>query len=347
MSDETAIHAGADADAQSGTRPPLSVIVPTHDTRALTERCFATLARACAREHELILVDDASSDGTADAIVSSHPRVRVVRLEGPQGFTAAANAGLAAARGEILWLLNSDTEVAPDAPDALVAAFARNPWLGVAGAALRDPDGRPQWSGGRAPSLAWQLALSSGVAPLLGRLPGYRRVKPIGAQPGAEVDWVPGAALAIRRATFERVGLLDARFRCYAQDVDLCLRARDQGWQVMIVPEAQVVHHVGATIGRGAGAVAGRWHAADLWTDLVRLAAKRGGRSAARRSRAALLAGATGRIALRRLTAPLVPADAREAWRRDDDALAAGVAALRDYDVDAELARNGRDATER
>lgn len=318
-------------DAGAAIGPRLSVVVPTHDTRALTERCFAALAVACGPDCELLLVDDASSDGTAAAITRAHPRVRVLRLEGPQGFTAAANAGLAAATGEILWLLNSDTEVDRAAPDALLDAFARNPWLGVAGAALHTPDGRPQWSGGRAPGLPWMLALASGGAALLGRVPGYRRVKQVGARAGVEVDWVSGAALAIRREVWRRSAPLDGRFRFYGQDVDLCLRVRDLGWQVMIVPGVRVLHHEGATIGRDAEAVAGRYHAAHLWTDLVRLAEKRGGPVRARRARATMLAGATLRVGVRRLAIPLVPISARAAWQDDTRALAAGVVALRAY----------------
>ena len=318
-------------DARANPVPPLSVIVPTHDTRALTERCFAALAAACGPDCELLLVDDASSDGTTAAIVRAHPGVRVIRLEGPQGFTAAANAGLAAATGEILWLLNSDTEVGRTAPAALLDAFARHPWLGVAGASLHAPDGAAQWSGGRAPSLPWLLALASGGAALLGRLPGYRRVKQIGAAAGVEVDWVSGAALAIRREVWRRSAPLDERFRFYGQDVDLCLRVRDLGWQVMIVPGVRVLHHEGSTIGRDEHAVAARYHAAHLWTDLVRLAEKRGGAPRARRARAALLAGARLRVALRRLAIPLLPVPARAAWQADTRALDAGVAALRAY----------------
>ena len=307
----------ATAGAVSGTPPRLSVVVPTHDTRALTELCFRALAAAAPPSCELILVDDASSDGTAAAIARAYPGVRIVRLEGPQGFTAAANAGLAAATGEILLLLNSDTEVAPGALTTLLAAFAANPWLGVAGAELCAPDGTPRWSGGAAPGLRWLFVLGTGLAAVLGRLPGWRRVKQAGATAGVEVDWVSGAALALRREVWVRTGALDGRFRFYCQDVDLCLRARDLGWQVMIVPGARVVHHEGATIGKRGGAVAQRYHAELLWTDLVRLVAKRFGPRAARRARCALLTGATLRVLARRGVTPLLPRARRGAWRRD------------------------------
>jgi len=326
----------SDATTLDG-RPLLSVVVPTHDTRALTQRCFAALAAARIASCELVLVDDGSSDGTAEAIARAHPDVVIVRLTGPQGFTAAANAGVAATRGEIVWLLNSDTEVRADAPAALVAAFAAHPWLGVAGAELYSPDGSPAWGGGAAPGLRWLFVLGTGLAPLLSRVPGYRSVKRPGASAGVEVDWVSGAALAIRREVWRRAGPLDARFRFYCQDVDLCLRVRDLGWQVAIVPGVGVVHHEGATIGKRRGAVAGRYDPALLWTDLVRCVAKRAGASGARRARLALLCGAAPRVLLRRLLTPLVPAPRRASWQRDTRALAGGLAALHDLDQRAAL----------
>src|SRR6185369_3384658 len=124
------------------------------------------------------------------------------------GFTRAANLGLARASGEILLLLNSDTEVDASGLAALSAAFAAEPRLGAAGADLYYPDGSPQWSGGRAPTLAWLFALASGAPALFRRLPFYRRLKPPGARGGA-VEWVTGAALAVRRAAWEQAGPLD------------------------------------------------------------------------------------------------------------------------------------------
>jgi len=322
------------ATSTSGGAPRLSVVVPTHDTRELTRRCFHALAAARPPSCELVLVDDGSRDGTAEAVAREHPDVRIVRLAGPSGFAAAAGAGLAVASGEILWLLNSDTEVEPDAPCALLEAFDRNPWLGVAGAELRAPGGEPQWSGGRAPGPLWLFVLATGVAPLLARLPGWRRVKHAGAPAGVEVDWVSGAALAIRRDVWRRSAPLDDAFRFYGQDVDLCLRVRDLGWQVKILPGVRVVHHEGGTVGRRADALGGRSVPALLWPDLVRVVAKRSP-ARGRLARRALLAGAVPRLALRRAVGPLVPRARREAFAADTRALAAGVAALRAQSPDA------------
>lgn len=303
----------------------VTVVVPTHETRELTLRCLAAVT--VAESPAIVVVDDGSTDGTSDAVARRFPEARVLRHGNAQGFTAAANAGLAAARGDLLLLLNSDTEVAPDALPRLVAAFDAAPRLGAAGAALVGVDGRPQWSGGAMPTTTWLAVLASGVAPQAARLPGYRRARPLHPAGAARVDWVPGAALAMRREVWEAVGSFDERFRLYAQDLDWCVRVRDAGWTIAILADVRIVHIGGATVGRLAGAV-GSAHPELLWTDLVRWAAKRGGAAAGRRALRALTAGAALRVAARVAATPLVPAAARAAWRKDTDAYRRARAAL-------------------
>jgi N-acetylglucosaminyl-diphospho-decaprenol L-rhamnosyltransferase len=329
------------------SQPPrsLSVVVPSRNTRQLTLACLATLAAAAAARPELaalevVLVDDAGDDGTAEAVAARHPEVRLVRLERQGGFTRAANRGLATAAGGVLLLLNSDAEVADDGSGlaALLARFAAEPRLGIAGAALRYPDGTPQWSGGAAPTAAWMFALASGLPELLARMPLYRRLRPASGTRAAEVAWVTGAAMAIRRAAWDEVGPLDETFHFYAQDLDLCLRAHQAGWTVAVVPEFEVIHHHGATIlaeggrgGRGArrgGGRRGAVHPELLWTDLLRWARKQGGEPAARRAARALLAGGRLRLLGRRLAGPLVPAAERERYRADSAAYGSAVAAM-------------------
>lgn len=298
----------------------LSVVVPTHDTRDLTLRCVETLEAEGTEDLDILVVDDGSTDGTAEALAAAHPRVRVLRNLPAVGFTRAANRGLAEARGDILFLLNSDTEVAPGTFAPLLASFARDPRLGAAGAVLHYPDGSPQWSGGGAPTPLWLFGLASGLPPLLARLPFWRRVKPVGA-PAGRVDWVTGAALALRRQAWEEAGGFDEEFRFYGQDLDLCLRLRDAGWNVELLPGIRVLHHHGATIGS-------RSHLELLWTDLLRWARKHRGAGFTNRAALALRSGAALRRLGRAAAAPFVPADRREAWRAESEALRRATAAL-------------------
>lgn len=305
--------------------PPLSIIIPSHNTRELTLRCLESIVQADGQADsgaEVILVDDAGTDGTAEVVAERFPGILLIRTPAPAGFTRAANLGMARAAGGLLLLLNSDTEI--DAPGlaALRAAFAADPRLGAAGADLYYPDGSAQWSGGRAPSLAWLFALASGAPALLARLPLYRRVKPPGEK--RHVEWVTGAALAVRRAAWDQVGPLDEDFSFYGQDLDLCLRLGQAGWRVDLLPGFRVMHHHGATIDpkRGSdpgagGAGRGRQHPELLWTDLLRWARKHHGASWARRAALALAAGGIARLLGRALSSPFLPGARREARREE------------------------------
>lgn len=309
--------------------PLLSVVVPTHDTRELTLACLDSVARSGSAGVEIILVDDASEDGTAEAVVARWPEVVLLRHDRAAGFTRSANDGLARARGAILLLLNSDTEVDPGGFEALRAAFDRDPRLGVAGAVLRYPDGSPQWSGGLAPSLLWLFALSSGLPILLARLPFYRRLKPLSPEEPSALDWVTGAAMAIRREAWEAAGPLDEGFRFYGQDLDLCLRIRQAGWSVEIAPAFRVLHHHGATIGGHPGA-SRRQHPELLWTDLLRWARKQD-EAWARRAAAALRWGGRLRLAGRGLAGPFVSSAEKPAWRAETASFRQALAALREH----------------
>lgn len=300
---------------------PLSVIVPTRDTRDLTLACLASVAASHgADDWEIVLVDDGSTDGTAEAVARVHPRVRVVSRPEPGGFTAAANDGLRAARGEILLLLNSDTEVSAGAIARMRNAFELDPLLGAAGAQLVHDDGTPQWGAGGRPSAAWLFGVASGIPRALGRLPGYRRWKPVGRRSGS-VEWVSGAAMAIRRAAWEEAGPLDERFRFYCQDLEYCGRLRTSGWRVAVVEGAVVRHRGGATIGKRALPL--------LWSDLVRWSALTKGPSGAKTAARALSLGAGLRLAARAVRLPWVPKAIRPAFREETRGYREALSAVR------------------
>jgi GT2 family glycosyltransferase len=303
----------------------LSVVVPTHDTRELTRRCLEHLAPLAARGVEVVLVDDGSSDGTADQVRLEFPWARVLVNERTLGFAPSANRGLAQATGEVLLLLNSDTEMADAGP--LEDAFRADPRLGAAGASLVNPDGSAQWSGGALPSRAWLVALASGLPRLLGALPGYRRLRAPGGSAGGEVEWVTGAALAIRREAWTGAGPLDETYRFYAQDLDFCVRLRARGWRVRVVPDWRVMHVGGATIARRAGGLGGA-NLPLLWADLLEWARRHRGPDWAARTAGLMDAAAGARLLLRAIARPFRGATARAGWDRDTAALRAARAAL-------------------
>ncbi len=309
----------------------LSIVVPTRDTAALTLACLSSIDRARgALAIEVIVVDDASGDDTATRIASAYPAARLLRHDAPRGFTVTANDGLAAATGPLLLLLNSDTEIEPGGLDALVDAFATDPALGIAGAQLRDPDGAAQWSGGRLPDCLWLFAEASGAGRLLARLPVYRRARPLDGDVDRDVEWVCGAALAMRRDVWTAMGPLDEAFALYGQDLDLCSRARQAGCRIRVLHGFAVRHHHGATVAKVEDS-AGAQHAPKLWTDLRRWAGKTYGPAYARRATWALSIGGWLRLTGRSILAPAVRGAKRTRWSGESRELRAALAALRGH----------------
>jgi N-acetylglucosaminyl-diphospho-decaprenol L-rhamnosyltransferase len=263
----------------------LSVIIPTYDTAEITLTCCASVAADLPPEAEVIVVDDASSDDTAQCIVQAFPSITVLRQPVNRGFAASVNAGVAASRGEVVLLLNSDTRIEPGTLAAFLKAFEDDAQLGVAGAQLIHPDGSLQWSAGPVPTLLWMVVAVSGIAPLA--RPFRRRGRVQG-----EVGWVSGAAMAFRRRVWESAGPLREDFRFYAQDLDFCVRARRLGWKVRLLPRVRVEHRHGATIARN-GALP---YAPDLlWLDLLTWGRGEYGDRWARRARRAMIAAAAVR----------------------------------------------------
>ena len=311
-----------------GASTSLSIVIPTHNTRELTLACLRAIHRTSQPSRlEIIVVDDGSNDGTADAVREQFTQVLVLRQDTAVGFSLAANVGLRQSSGPILLLLNSDTEVDQDGLAVLLKAFEDDPQLGVAGGQLRYPDGTAQWSGGSAPDILWLFAQSSRIHELLQRLPGYRRARPLRRAGHAEVDWVTGAALAVRREAWDAAGPFDQHFQLYAQDLDFCLRVRRLGWRVAVVAGFDVMHHHGATIQRLEGA-AGRENPALIWQDLLFWARKHRGEAFARRARRAIRMGARVRIAARSLGRRGKTGAARREWDARTNALRAALASL-------------------
>jgi len=305
----------------------LSVIIPTHDTRELTLRCLAALRSCNPQPYEVIVVDDASIDDTANLTQRKYPMYTVARLPENVGFSAAINHGVARASGDLFLLLNSDTEIEVSALEAVSKAFTSDAHLGIAGAVLSHFDGAPQWSGGRRPNWLWFFAVASGIPSLLGRLGAWRRLRTPSGSGGGTVDWVAGTAMVIRRPVWEQVGPFDLGYRFYCQDTDLCVRAADAGWRIAVLPDFTVRHHHGGTISGEGGAV-DQFHPEFLWTDLLRFAGKSRGPAAARSAYLALRLGGGLRLLGRRLVSPIVPMADKEHWRQANSAYVAALDAL-------------------
>jgi len=268
----------------------LSVIIPTYDTAEMTLVCCASVVEGLPAEAEVILVDDASTDGTARRVGEAFPSIVVLRQPVNRGFSASVNAGVAASRGELVVLVNSDTRVAAGTLEAFIRAFDEDAHLGVAGAQLINPDGSLQWSAGPVPTLLWMVVAVSGIARLA--RPFRRR-----RDAGGDVGWVSGAAMAFRRRVWEAAGPLREDFRFYAQDLDFCVRAAGLGWRVRLLPEIRVEHRHGGTIARGSALP---YKPELLWPDLLTWGRSAYGEAWARRARRAMIVAAALRSMVQR-----------------------------------------------
>ncbi len=273
--------------------PDLSIVIPTFNTASMTLRCCRAVLASMPPATEVIVADDGSTDETATLLGREVPAVTVVRLESNRGFASAANHGVGEADGRIILLLNSDAVVEEGALQAIVAAFDADPTLGVAGARLVNEDGTAQWSGGQTPTLPWMIGVVSGA----GRFARFFRRRHRQEFP-FDVDWVSGAAMAIRREVWVAAGPLDERFRFYCQDIELCVRARKTGWRVSVVENAHVIHAIGGTV---AGNSALRHDPERLWPDLLDWGSAHYGRRWSSAARIALVSTAWMRIVWSRL----------------------------------------------
>jgi hypothetical protein len=231
--------------SDSSYSPDISVIIVSFNTRDLLRDCLHTLMHEIATlPHEIIVVDNASRDGSAAMVATEFPLVRLVRSDQNLGFAAANNRGFALARGRYVILLNSDAFPREGAIRRSVEHMDQHPQAGLGGGRLIGRDDSAQPSGRMFPSILNELLTLSGLA---ARHPESRlmgRGDRTWADPTlpAQVDWLPGAYIIIRRDLLERLGYFDERFFFYYEEVDLCRRIKGAGYQVWYWPDVVVVH---------------------------------------------------------------------------------------------------------
>ena len=215
--------------------PRLSIIIVSYNSAADLGGCLHSLTEAPPRvDHEIVVVDNASSDGTAEYLRHRWPGIRLIEAGSNLGFAKANNLGIRQTFGELVLLLNPDTIVPRGEIDRLIAALDADPSAAIAGPRIVDANGRAELSFGPmiSPFAELQQKILIRISPIVERRVSDPRY----------VDWVSGACLLIRRADLEGAGLLDERFFMYLEDVDLCASVRRRGRRVLFAAGAHIVH---------------------------------------------------------------------------------------------------------
>jgi len=226
----------------------VSIIIVNWNTRQLLRECLAsTYEHAGAVRCEIIVVDNASSDGSPDMVKTEFPKVRLVENAANHGFAHANNQAMALARGRYVLLLNSDTRLLDSALPKVVAFGDQNPDAAVVGCRVLNPDRSLQPTCFMFPS-TFNMVLSFTYLYKLfaaSRLFGRERMTWWGRDDIRPVDVVTGCFMLVRSRAIEQVGVLDDGFFMYAEETDWCYRFRRAGWNILFTPHAEIIHHGG------------------------------------------------------------------------------------------------------
>jgi GT2 family glycosyltransferase len=229
----------------------LSIVIVHYRSPEYLLRCLASLeAGAAGLTAETVVVDNDSRDGAPGLLAQRFPAVQVIANPTNVGYARAVNRGIRTTRGEFVLVMNPDCEVRPGAFAALADYLRAHPRTAVAGPKILNPDGSLEYSARAFPDhLTFLFNRYSLLTRLFPNNPFSRRymLTDWDHASAREVDWVSGACLLVRREAIDRVGPMDEAFFLFNEDVDWCRRMRNAGWAVAYVPEAVVVHHIGAS----------------------------------------------------------------------------------------------------
>lgn len=242
-------HGNSELSAEGASAPLVSIVILAYGNRDFVDACLDAVARQTWHNYEILFVDNASSDDSADVARAAMQRLNlpgeVIALPKNLGCAGGNNVGWQRARGEIVLFLNPDTEMEPDCVTELARPLLRDQSIGMTGAKMYFPGGRI-------------IQHAGGIVHPNGMTNHYGAGEEDHGQHDEvrEVAYVTGAGLAMRRTVIEELGGLDVDyFPAYYEEVDLCLRARRAGYKVLYIPTAVLVHHESVSVGQGSAAI--------------------------------------------------------------------------------------------
>jgi GT2 family glycosyltransferase len=228
----------------------LSICIVSWNTREFLRECLGSILQYPPRRpYEIVVVDNASADGSADMMAADFPQVRLVANDHNEQYARANNQAIEANSGQMILLLNPDVRVLEGTVDRLLQFMDANPAAGACAPKLLHPNGRVQRSVRSFPTPGALLADLLGLARICpgSEVFGRYRMTYWDYDSVREVEQPMASALMMRRRALLQVGLFDEQFPLFFNDVDLCYRLRKAAWRIYFVPEACAIHHVGAS----------------------------------------------------------------------------------------------------
>lgn len=246
----------------------VDVVIVAHNAGGLLAGSVRSAVSQADPSHVWVM-DAASTDGSVDGIGRDFPNVNVVAVPN-EGFSASNNRGIERGSAQWVLLLNPDAALMPGALETLLATAQADDSIAIVAPVVLNPDGSAQANSfGRFPTLVSQLRLR--VWRAIQRMKGNSALSPKLPTRTAEVDWVTGAAMLVRRSAIEAVGPMDERFFLYYEDVEWCHRMHDGGWKVVVEPAARIVHHLGGSAAPGGVVARAYRESLDRYCDLYGL----------------------------------------------------------------------------
>ena len=226
----------------------LSIIIVNYNTKKLLGNCIASILKDKSKlSSEIIVIDNCSTDGSADFVAQNFPQVNLLLSEQNRGYSYACNLGLRQSKGDFICLLNADTEVETGALEKMMGFFQSHPGAGAVGPKVLNEDGTLQSSCRNFPSLfrtfCENIFLWESIRP--NRILGTFLLRYWMHDKVREVDYVVGCCIMVKREVLDDTGFLDETFFMYSEEVDWCFRIRKAGWKIYFLPDAKIIHHKG------------------------------------------------------------------------------------------------------
>ena len=231
-----------------GSIMKLSIIIVNWNVKDLLKECLGSIFTfAPSTSFEIFVVDNASSDSSAEMVSVDFPNVTLITNTENRGFAYACNQAIRQSTGEYVLLLNPDCHLTEGTIDKTLHFLDSHPKAGIAGCHIINPDGSTQQSVRRFPTILSQLLMMFKIHHVLPNLPVFKKyfAADFDYSQTQEIDQPLGAAFFMRKKCLDEIGLLDERFFIWFEEVDLCKRAKDAGWEVWYDAESTVVHHGG------------------------------------------------------------------------------------------------------